>query len=237
MKSQSLQRGVFLVTASLLLSSTALAQQFGGAGTFAVSAERLFGFSYASQSTTQEVAGTEIERSASFTSFSLLGKVSTVSASWATNTLYSFPRLAGDYFVIQGLSLGAGLGIVTGSSSLEQKSGNISREDDGPSFMGFLIAPRVGYAFPFTASVGLWPRGGITYVHGGVDVDGNETNINATALTLEVPLVIAPVPHVAIGIGPSFDIGLGGSVSDEDDNKIDFKGTEIGVQASLTAYF
>src|SRR6187549_1027629 len=93
--------------AALLVSSSAWAQTFGEKGQIAISAERLFGFTYDSARVTQNGQDSK----ASVTHFSLLSSPVTLNIGnngvWAG---YGSPRVAGDYFVIDRLSVGAALG-------------------------------------------------------------------------------------------------------------------------------
>src|SRR6188768_1484594 len=89
----------FAVSA-MLASSSAWAQNFGEKGTIAISAERLFGFTYDSARATQNGQDTK----ASVTHFSLLSSPVSVGASGGGNAGvwggFSTPRVAGDYFII-----------------------------------------------------------------------------------------------------------------------------------------
>jgi hypothetical protein len=229
-----------IVLAGLFATTPALAQErFGKSGTLAISAERLFGLVHTSTKFEDE-DDDDTSVTVSGTNFSLL-----VPADGSVGPLYSTPRIGGDYFVIDGLSVGAALGFFTDSSSQEVKAGNVSQEVDGPSVSGILLAPRVGYAFMFQPNIGIWPRGGLTWIHGSSSENEDpkdETTTNVTAFTLEVPLVIAPVPHVAFLVTPALDIGIGGGskmdrVDPLPDTETDVKSTEFGVTGAITVYF
>jgi hypothetical protein len=228
-----------IVLAGLFTTTPAFAQErFGKVGTFAVSAERLFGLVHTS--TKAENEDNDTSASLSGTTLSLL-----LSGDGTIGPLYSTPRIGADYFVTDGLSIGAALGFFTDSSSIESESNAASQELDGPTLSGFLLAPRIGYAFMFQPAVGLWPRAGFTWLRSSNSENedpNDETTASVTALTLEVPLVIAPVPHVAILVAPTLDIGIGGgSKVDRDeplpDSEADVKATEFGVTAAVTLWF
>src|SRR3954467_6518719 len=94
--------------AALLASSSAWAQNFGEKGQIAISAERLFGFTYDSARLTvnnQDTTG-------GVTQFSLLSSPIAVGGQGGVGVWggYGSPRVAGDYFVIDRLSVGAALG-------------------------------------------------------------------------------------------------------------------------------
>lgn len=221
--------------AVLCTTATARAQEpFGKQGQFAVSAERLFGVVHSSQ-TTKENDGTE--RTEDFTQVSLL---STQFGNFAT--VYTTPRVGLDYFVIDGLTLGVALGVFTISSS-ESRTGN--QTVDGPTVNGVILAPRIGYAYMFTDVIGIWPRGGISYVGFGTKNGGpnpDETSVHLLAVTLEAPLVISPVPHVGFLVSPVVDIGVSGSQDVKDGQtgvttSRDAKATEYGLEAGMLVYF
>jgi hypothetical protein len=112
----------------------------------------------------------------------------------------------------------------------------------------YLIAPRVGYAYLFTPMVGIWPRGGITFIGAsGENGSGSvETSQSMLAISLEAPLVITPVPHAGFTLAGTFDIGITGSeettVRDEAtgteiSQETDVTGSDFGLQAGLFLYF
>ncbi len=143
--------------AALLASSSAWAQTFGEKGQIAISAERLFGFTYDSARITQNGQ----DSTGSVTHFSLLSSPVTVGADgnngvWAG---YGSPRVAGDYFLINRLSLGAALGYAHWSRTT-QAFGGTETTTTGDSFT---FAPRVGYLLTFNDIIGFWPRAGFTY--------------------------------------------------------------------------
>lgn len=230
--------GSLVVVGAVLVSQAAFAQdRFGSAGQFALSADRLAGISHTSIKT-EEGNVTETE---SLTTITLL-----------TNTLgdrvsaYSSPRVGGDYFVTDGLSLGAAIGLIHVSTSEEREMNGTSIEADGPSMTGFLIYPRVGYALMFQDNFGFWPRGGLTYTSASSTTElpnGNETEQSQSALafSLEALFVFSPVPHVAFTGGPTLDLGLSGTYENDppmgDTIKRDITATDIGLQFGLTAFF
>ncbi len=214
-------------------------ERFGGAGAFAVSGERLTGFVFASDKSEQEGITTTVNR----TTISFLG-----SAYAGAVNVYSLPRIAFDFFPINGLSLGGSLALISLSSKTKSESQGVSVERDEGSIFGFLFSPRVGYAAMFSPKVGIWPRGGITYwstkTSPGDSSNDSSATMSRIALTIEAPLVISPVPHTAIYVGPTLDLGLGGSNKTTTDlgatsteSSVDHTGTDIGVQAGLGLYF
>jgi hypothetical protein len=233
-----------VVLGGILLAAPAAraADGFGSAGSVAISAERMFGIVAASDTTT--VDGQPGKVTSYATTVSLVSNPTGGSLS-----SYSFARVGVDVFPIQGLSLGAALGYVAVSTSAKSEINGSSIEADGPTANGLVFAPRVGYAYMFMDLVGIWPRAGITYVWAGAsDTDdmGNsaEASENRLALTLEVPLVIAPSPHAAITVGPTLDLGVSGGSETETTiasttvtRKENHKATDIGLQAGIAIAF
>jgi hypothetical protein len=223
--------GMVRVSALLLVSSFATVAMAEAPPTgVAIGLERAFGLEMYSQ--TSEFMDQEV--SFSQTTFGLgLGAPSA--------SPFSRTRVGVDYIMDSGLSLGGGIGFVTTSSETEF-DGDAT---DGPSGTGFLIAPRVGYMLMFTPSVGLWPRGGITYVSVGsedTDDDGlggqttTETSQSDVALTIEAPLVVMPAPNVGFLIAPTLDYGLSHtSEVNGEESDVDVSVMSLGIQFGLVA--
>jgi len=218
--------------AALLASSSAWAQDFGKQRQLAISAERLFGFTY--NSTSVSLQGGDYDGSA--TSFSLLSSAPTASspgaAPWAG---YGSPRVAGDYFVIDHLSIGGALGYA--HVSVTSQPPGLGNNETTQSGHVFTFAPRVGYAIAFNDMIGIWPRAGFTYRSYSVE------NLSAhnLALTLEAPFTFNVFPHVVFWGGPTLDLGFTGSASRDNGNGTttsnDFHSTEFGIQTALLVYF
>jgi hypothetical protein len=219
----------------LVASSAGAADPFGEVGTFAISAERITSINHTSMTVEPEGDGPETTNSAT--------NIALFTGSPDENTVYSVPRVAGDYFVIDSLSVGAALGLIHTTTSTEAELMGTSVESDGPTISGFLFSPRAGYAFMFQDNVGIWPKLGFTYVSGGSDEDGGtETSLSALALSLDVPLVFSPIPNVAFTAGPSLDLGLSGSWELDppgaaETQEGDIKVTEYGLNVGMTAFF
>jgi hypothetical protein len=218
-----------------LHSSPARAEgELGQAGTFAISAERLFGVTFAS--VTGQRAGVDV--SAKQTLISLLNNGSASTSGDRFASAYSTARIGADYFIIPGLSVGGNLGFFTFSDS----NSDGSTTQDAGNGNGILVAGRAGYAYMFTPKLGIWPRGGLTYMGGHAEnADASVQNgATALALTLEVPFVITPMPHLAFLIYPFWDIGLSGSRSitlGTQTNTTDANTHGIGIQTGITGYF
>jgi hypothetical protein len=208
-------------TAALLLSSSAWAQDFSSKGQLAISAERLFGFYHNSATVTRN----NVDDTVKTDSFTLL--TSPVTTGWN----YGAPRVAGDYFIIDHLSLGAALGYSHVSVGTTDPNGTTT----SVSGDSFTFAPRVGYAVLFNNIVGIWPRAGFTY-H---SLSSDPVSEHVLAFTLECPFVFTVIPHVVFWGGPTLDLGLSGSQDQKNGavtTSFDFNSTEIGIQTGLVAY-
>ncbi len=147
-----------------------------------------------------------------------------------------------DYFVVESISVGGSLLYISRTTKTETDAGSA----DGPTTSTFGIAPRVGYAMAFDETFSIWPRAGITYYSTKVETPaatgGNDTTDTTSGLdlTIEVPVGISPMEHFAILAGPYLDLGLSGTV--EQDNgttsqKADQKTTSYGLTVGMLGYF
>jgi len=231
-----------LLPATIAFGQTAVpGANFGKAGQFAISGDRLIGLSWESFSLDQN--GGKLTESN--TSLSLLTTPSYLSiGSFNAVGAYNMPRLSLDYFVIDGLSVGGSLEYFSISGHRKTEAAGVTTETGTGSSYGFLFAPRVGYAFMFTDMLGIWPRGGITYVTGTFKNDnGDETgSFNQFAFSLEAPLVISPFPHMGFVVGPALDIGVTGSAKNRNPNSglttsFDATSLNVALNAGLFVYF
>jgi hypothetical protein len=137
-------------------------------------------------------------------------------ASPESSTSYSIGPAA-DYFVIDNLSVGGQV--------LFSHSGGAASQS------AFRISPRVGYHFSFVPErLGLWPRLELGYETETVSVGGADITEKKVVLGVFVPLLIHPVEHFHIGIGPFLDTDLSAKEGDVDGTKSTTLGlrTEIG---------
>ncbi len=104
---------------------------------------------------------------------------------------FSDARVGVDFFIIDQLSLGGGVGFAS---------------YDDPDLTRFLVAPRVGYYLGFSDLFGFWPRGGFTFYTGG------DPDIWQLAVTLEGMFTISPSKSYAFMFGPVVDLGFAGEV-------------------------
>lgn len=202
-------------------------------GNVALGADRVYGFTHSTMDVDFEDVDLEIK--ATSNNFALFGQGDVASP-------YAQPRLALDFFVIDGLSIGGSLTYYTRSGETETDSPLGQTEEDQPDASGFVISPRIGYAVMFGDNFGIWPRGGFTYFTAESEVDGNDAQMSGLAFTAEFQLVIAPGEHFALTLGPAVDLGLtGGGEADlgaplqEED--FDGKITDLSVYGGLVGWF
>ena len=209
---------------------------FAAPGAWVISADRLFGF-HSWTRTTSPDGGEDIKQSA--TQFSLLmGAVE-------TGVPATIPRLAFDYVLGPGGTLGAFVGFYTSSTEMEI-AGN---KADGPTITAFAIGPRVGYFAALSPLMGIWPRAGFTFYSLSAEEDedtpagGTETLETTTTLqnvNLEVMLAISPTDSFAFLIGPAVDIGVGGSIEADAGGQTaetDLSYTSFGLAAGIGGSF
>ena len=265
--------GLSVLVAFLPGTAWGQAASFGRAGQFAVSGERLLGVFVHKAETDLNTTATgggpaggsvtvDASTETDATEFVLLGNSDQVGPAGA-------PRIAFDFFPIDGLSIGGALlyehhsaeNDTTGTATFMGQSLAIDRTQTEIDTSVFGIAPRVGYAYMFTPNVGIWPRGGISYVTsnseeketvtdttggGGVQTTDTETTINHLSVAIDAMLVLSPVEHVGFGIGPFVEIPLSGDIEVsatqvnpdvQSDGDGDVKVTSYGLSSSLIVWF
>jgi hypothetical protein len=132
------------------------------------------------------------------------------------------PRLALDYVPIEGLTLGTSFMVLheSGESRYQVTSAglpaNATRAEPASTLL--LVHPRIGFAWPFDDTFGLWPRVGLAWSHTNSTVERPvpmgreqlESRYDVLSLTLEAMVVVSPYKHFALLLGPYADVGLGG---------------------------
>ena len=133
---------------------------------------------------------------------------------------------AADYFVIDNLSLGAmfQFGRITESTGAEEAKIDV---------IGF--EPRVGYHIPLVPEkLGLWPRINYFYESKKFMVDGRaDITDKSMGVGVFVPLLIHPVEHFHIGIGPYMDTALSTKAGGQDEAKA----TTIGLRMEIAGWW
>jgi hypothetical protein len=196
-------------------------------GTFLLSAERLFGVSYSTESLPNN-------QSNSSTSINLVGNyLGQTLDPWAAS------RLGLDYVVASHITIGGSVGYAHFSTS----SNDGSTSTDNGSFSEFVLSPRVGYLVDL-GPVDLWLRAGITYGYASTSPPSGSTDSSTSwsglDLDLEPRLLAEITDHFGFYGGLSFDFALTGSESQSangtsvsSDDKISHYGLDFG----LTGWF
>jgi hypothetical protein len=193
---------------------------FGESGHLALSIERMTGLTHSSQT----FGGVGGDTTSSLDAFTLLGNAV------GSSTAYGWPRLALDIFVVNHLSVGAAASFFVVSPSTG-------------SLTGVLLAARVGYAATLASRVGIWPRVGFSYERTSADSNvGLERNLATSflALSLDVPVAIFLAPRIGLLVGPTIDLGLGGSRASTTGavtTSVSARATEYGFNAGFLFYF
>jgi hypothetical protein len=139
----------------------------------------------------------------------------------------AMPMLTIHGVVRGGLTLGGGIGYVSTSGSAQGGGGP---DTDLATRHAFTIAPRVGYMMWLSPALSIWWRGGVSYADqkqtlppvadcsSGTCVNGptTTTEFSNVDLSLDPMLVITPVSHVGIFVGPAIDVGMSGKSSYDD---------------------
>ena len=133
---------------------------------------------------------------------------------------------AADVFVIDNLSVGA---LVLFGRTASSAAGVDVKFDV------ISLEPRVGYHIPFVpGKLGLWPKTNFFYEHTKVRVTGApDSTLKAMGIGIFVPLLIHPVEHFHIGIGPYFSTELSAKLDGQDDAKA----TSIGLRAEIGGWW
>jgi hypothetical protein len=192
-------------------------ENIGKTGQFIFGVERITGLFIDSQSLSYKDPTTRAQTKYTYksTSFGLLG-VDSRSPS-------ALPRLALDYVVYQGFTVGGSVMLSTRGMSLsgsgQKPAAPPSANDDGMTLFGGV---RGGYAYAFDSTFAIWPRLGLSYSYmtsrselvdpqSGKSSGSFEVRTGLSALNLEVLLAVSPIQHIVVLAGPYLDVGLGGN--------------------------
>jgi hypothetical protein len=107
---------------------------------------------------------------------------------------------AGDFFVIQGLSLGGRVLYAHTEIRGLQNSADT-----------FGIGPRIGYNIALGDTFSVWPK--ILFQYQTLSFSNNGGSLNSTSIGAFVPFLAHPVKHFFLGLGPEIQTELSNSVS------------------------
>jgi hypothetical protein len=138
-----------------------------------------------------------------------------------------------DYFVIDGLSVGAAVLFDTRSS----KTGDDDKTKFSTTAWG--VGPRVGYNLWLTpGQFSLWPTLQLAYLSGSSkkgDADGPTTS--KTNLEIFVPFVIHPVKHFHFAVGPVFGMDLSSNIKPPNGDSVkNDKDTVFGLRGEIAGW-
>jgi hypothetical protein len=226
-----------IAAAIMTLGATASAQQLGEEGTFALSADHLFGITSFNATLDPDIPGAEeIELKGTSTSLLWGSSTSTGVLGRSIPVPATIPRASFDYFVIENLSLGGSLGIYMASGESEV-DGN---SEDWDKVTGIALAPRIGYVFGLSDTIWLWLRGGPTYMTVGIDPDeGDDVDVSVLQLDVEAMFAFGLTDSFAIEFGPALGLPVGGSTDYEvggENYDVDINVMHFGVYAGLVGW-
>ena len=149
-----------------------------------------------------------------------------------TTTFWLAP--AADYFVIEHLSVGGLVEIVSTSGSVDTPngSGTATVSNDLPSTTAFTILPRVGYMIPLGDRGGIWPRGGLGYASRqfvfNAGANATKQTFSSVIVDIDVGFLFRLNETFYLMGAPDVTFGLGGSHSATANN-----GASVSASASL----
>jgi hypothetical protein len=218
------------LTAAVVVTSSASAEAqeakgLGDRSQFIISADRLVPlFAYTSASVTQD--GNDIVTQNS-SSISLLYGREGAGADASTFNPHTIPRVAFDFTIIRGLTLGGALIVafgLGGSTEVPTGAPGQTLRTDSPTTTVFGFGPRVGYIIPIGEVLAFWPRGGFSFYsvstvedirQGGQPAERTTTN-SLLSLDLDPQFMVVPLQHFFFTAGPLVTVPFtGGSTLEQ----------------------
>jgi len=140
----------------------------------------------------------------------------------STNTLTLLPSAS--YFVVPNVSVGAGLLIQHGSTSVDAGIASFSVD---VTAIGLIVSG--GYNLHLTPVLSMWAQVRLGYAHLSTSVGNTSSSGHTVPFEISVPFLYHPVEHFFLGLGPSFTTELSSSSSS--------KATSIGLSSVVGGYF
>ena len=151
------------------------------------------------------------------------------------NTTSIWIAPSADFFVIDHLSIGGVIEVISTSSSVDtQANANAGTVTTNlPATTAITFLPRVGWMFGITDRFGIWPRIGLGYgSRGSVDNNGRKDTVSGFLTDLDVGFVyrinenffFRAAPQVTLGLGPSHSVTVGGTTFSNDASLFQFAG-------------
>jgi opacity protein-like surface antigen len=225
-------------------------ENIGRTGQFIFGMERVTGIFFDQQLITYKDQTTGASQKFTFknTSFGLLG-LDSASPS-------ALPRFALDYVIFEGITVGGsfvlstrGMSVGGGSPSAQPPAPPPTSNADGLTLFG---NARVGYAYAFDSTFGIWPRAGLAYASSsarselrdpstGKSLGTYEYKANFGTVNLELLLAISPIKNIVLTAGPYVDVGIGGGYTVlRDSTEIDKRDahlTSYGLLVNAAGYY
>lgn len=213
--------------AILAIASNANAEEprrFGSPSQLVFSVDRLLpvvSYSYvAIESSTETVSTTTSD---SGVSIAFVGREPSL------GVLHTVPRLAADFSVGGGVTIGTGIALAfgLGGEHVERRASEgtpeVTRSNDAPKTTILGVAPRAGYVVALGRDLYLWPRVGIGFysstttseASSSSSVARSSTTDTLFSLDLEAQLVWSPLSHLLVHVGPLVDVPLVGTHATE----------------------
>ncbi|MCB9587993.1 MAG: outer membrane beta-barrel protein [Polyangiaceae bacterium] len=227
------------VLCGLLSNNAHAADELGEPGQVALGVERLFGINHWS-STAKPSEKPEVTLSGTSIGLVVNGGTTATFDEATFPMPYSIPRLALDYMVADGVSIGGSIGYTRRTGEVEAGG----QTSDVPTVTALVLAPRVGYVFPLTDGVDFWLRAGVTYFRAAYEYDVQNTpsddSLTGFALSADGALVLSPIAGFGFYLGPTVDVGLSGTYTDEGgggSEDVDATLSSFGLNAGLVGWF
>lgn len=204
-----------------------------------VSVESIASFSYYRQTFSTDANGASASATVSGTSLGLLrGVVS-------EDLVLEQPRLAFDAVIGTGFTIGGSVGYSRYSASADYDSSvplgptpNVDR-----ATWALLVQPRLGYVLAASPVISVWLRAGVFILRENTKAEASDDELEQSAfgLVLDPMLVVSPIPHVGLLLGPQLDFGLTGGVTlttnGRESPELDHTRSSYGVSAGVALLF
>jgi hypothetical protein len=232
--------GIVTLAGATSAKAASPSEHLASPGTAIVSADQLVPLVSYTSATTTYPGNSKTTNSATSIAFFTADAGNTASVV----SFKTLPRLAFDYVLGTGITIGGSAWIFTNVSA-SQNSGGASMSTDRPKATYWGLAPRLGCVLPLGDILAIWPRTGVEYGEisfgsgGSVTVNGNPVSIgggsiNQLAVDLDVLLVVTPVRHLGLTIGPSVGIPLTGKV---DTNALNTPASSNTASADISMWY
>jgi hypothetical protein len=176
---------------------------------FILSAESLFGFAYAREVETFKLGAGEATHTTSGPSIHLFKGSELLDP-------FSNSRLGMDGVVGPGFTFGGSLGYSMFDATARTTGTGVATDNSPVGVTVFTVVPRLGVLLAPSRYLGVWLRGGVGYTSLKLARPSQDVSANSWDLVLDPMLVVTPLPHVGLLVGPSLNFGLAGTEESPD---------------------